>query len=113
MRKGRFPATILSLHPMCAPLQIPDQLPMLVRTDTLSQQSGSTNYTKEAPERQLVGACFGYQSKDSDATSQKCLKALTEPLLLAAAPTDIALIKANAEAGLALRVLIMSARREL
>lgn len=54
-----------------------------------------------------------YQSKDSDAVSQKCLGALTEPLLLAAAPTDISLIKANAEAGLALRVLIMSARREL
>lgn len=99
---------------MCAPLQIPDQLPMLVRTETLSQQSESTNFTKKTQRGSwwvpVLGQC---QSKDSDAISQKHLGALAEPLLPAAAPTDISLSKANAEARLALRVLTVSTRREL
>lgn len=52
---------------MLAPLQSLDWPPGLVRIESLTQESGSTNFTKEDPERQLVGVFLGQsQSMDSD-----------------------------------------------
>ena len=44
---------------MHAPLQSLYQPPMLVRTAFLTQESASASFTKEGPERQLVGVCSG------------------------------------------------------
>lgn len=52
---------------MLAPLQSLDRPPGLVRIESLTQQSGSANFTKEDPERQLMGIFLGQsQSMDSD-----------------------------------------------
>lgn len=83
---------------------------MLLRTESLTQESASANFTKEDPERQLAVSVLRLWIVMLSARNAWELS--PKPLLLAAAPTDTSLMGDNVEAGRALGVL-MIARKEL